>query len=165
MSKLFKGKKIVIMGLGLHGGGVGVAKFFCKQGAEVLITDLKTKKQLSDSIEKLEKLNIKYSLGGHKAEDFIKADMIIKNPDVPNSSPYLEIARKNNVPIETDINLFFKLSNVFIIGITGTKGKSTVASLIYRFLKTKYPRVFLAGNIGISPLELISKMKRGDKWF
>lgn len=163
MKQLFKGKKVTIMGLGLHGGGVGIAKFFYVQGADVLVTDLKTKEQLKESIEKLKKFNIKYTLGKHEVKDFITADLIIKNPDVPNSSPYLEIARKNNVNIETDINLFFELSKAFIIGVTGTKGKSTVASLIYHLLKAKYPRTFLAGNIGVSPLELLSKIKKGDK--
>lgn len=163
MKQLFKGKKVTIMGLGLHGGGVGIAKFFYIQGADVLVTDLKTKEQLSDSIKKLKKFKIKYTLGKHKVKDFITADLIIKNPDVLNSSPYLEIAQKNNVKIETDINLFFELSKAFIIGITGTKGKSTVASLIYYILKSKYPRTFLAGNIGVSPLELLSKIKKGDK--
>jgi len=163
MKQLFKGKKVTIMGLGLHGGGVGIAKFFCLQGADVLVTDLKTKEQLSVSIEKLKKFKIRYTLAKHEAEDFITADLIIKNPDVSNSSPYLEIARKNNVEIETDVNLFFKLSKAFIIGVTGTKGKSTVSSLIYRILKAKYGRVFLAGNIGVSPLELLFKIKKNDK--
>lgn len=164
MKKLFKNKKVVIMGLGLHGGGVGAAKFFCKQGADVLITDLKTKDQLKESVAKLKGLKkINYTLGGHKGTDFIKADLIIKNPDVPNASPYLAIARKSSVPVETDVSLFFKLSKAFIIGVTGTKGKSTVASLIYHILKLKYKRVFLAGNIGVSPLELLLKLKKNDK--
>ena len=49
----FKDKKVLIMGLGLHGGGVSVAKFFLKQKAKVLITDLKTKSQLKESLVKL----------------------------------------------------------------------------------------------------------------
>lgn len=159
----FKNKKVIIMGLGLHGGGAGAAKFFSCQGAEVLVTDLKTKEQLKESIEKLKGLNIKYVLGGHREEDFINADLIIKNPDVAGSSPFLKIAKKNNIPVETDLSLFFKLSKAYIIGVTGTKGKSTVASLIYHFLKTKYPNTFLAGNIGVSVLEIISKVKKGDK--
>jgi UDP-N-acetylmuramoylalanine--D-glutamate ligase len=163
MKRLFKNKKVVIMGLGLHGGGAGAAKFFCKQGAKVLVTDLKTKEQLKESVSKLKGLKIRYALGGHREQDFKEADLIIKNPDVPNTSPYLQIAIKNNIQIETDVSLFFKLSKVFIIGVTGSKGKSTVASLIYHLLKSKYKRVFLAGNIGVSPLELISKVKKGDK--
>ena len=163
---LFKNKKIIVMGLGLHGGGVSVAKFFIKQGAKVLITDLKTKKQLADSVKKLKGLPVKLFLGGHRKQDFTKADLIIKNPDVPNNSPYLKIAHKNNIAIETDTSLFFKLSEVFIIGVTGTKGKSTTASLIYHLLRANPPagrkRVFLAGNIGVSPLEILHKTKKGD---
>lgn len=151
------------MGLGLHGGGVGAAKFFVKQGAKVLVTDLKRKEQLKESIDKLKGLNIEYVLGRHRKEDFESADLIIKNPDVPNDSPYLKTARKNNIPIETDISLFFKFSQAFIIGITGTKGKSTVATLVYHFLKTKYPKTYLAGNIGVSVLEILSKAKKGNK--
>jgi len=163
MDKLFKNKKVLIMGLGLHGGGAGVAKFFCKQGADVLVTDLKTKEQLKDSILKLKGLKIKYTLGGHKESDFQEADLIIKNPDVSNNSPYLKIAQKNNIPVETDISLFFKLSEAFIIGVTGTKGKSTTASIIYHILKLQNKRTFLAGNIGVSPLELLGKIKKGDR--
>ncbi len=159
----FKNKKILIMGLGLHGGGVGVARFFCGQCAEVLVTDLKTEEQLKESIEKLKGLKIKYTLGGHKETDFVSADLIIRNPDVSKTSPYLEIAKKNNIPIETDVSLFFKLSKAFIIGVTGTKGKSTTASLIYSLLKAKYKKTFLAGNIGVSPLELLAKVKKDDK--
>ena len=161
--KIFKNKKVLVMGLGLHGGGVGAAKFFYKSGAEVLVTDLKTREQLKDSLQKLKQFKIKYSLGGHKESDFLWADLIIKNPDVPNTSPYLEIARKNNIQIETDVNLFLKLSEAFIVGVTGTKGKSTTSSLIYHILKSKYRRVFLAGNIGVSPLDLRNKIKKSDK--
>lgn len=160
---MFFGSRVLIMGLGLHGGGVGTAKFFCRQKAKVLVTDLKTKEQLKESINKLKSFPIKYVLGKHQEKDFINSDLIIKNPDVPNSSPYLKIAKHHNIPVESDISLFFKLSKAFIIGVTGTKGKSTTASLIYELLKPKYKRVFLAGNIGISPLELLSKIKRGDK--
>lgn len=163
MKRLFNGKKVLIMGLGLHGGGIGVARFFCNQGANVLVTDLKTEEQLKESITKLNGLKINYALGGHREQDFINADLIIKNPDVPNMSPYLKIARQHKVSIETDVSLFFRLSGAFIIGVTGSKGKSTTASLIYYFLKQKYKRTFLAGNIGVSPLELLPKIKKGDK--
>ena len=156
---LFKNKKVVIMGLGLHGGGVGVAKFFCKQGADVLVTDLKTRKQLKGSVDKLKGLSIEFILGKHRQRDFINTDLVIKNPGVPRDSFYLKIARKHKIPIKTDIGIFFDLCKAPIIGITGTKGKSTVATLVYLFLKTKYPNVILAGNIGISPLEIFSKIR------
>lgn len=160
MKKLFQNKKVVIMGLGLHGGGVGVAKFFLFQGAKVLITDLKTKTQLKESVSKLE--NVKWVLGKHREEDFQEADLIIKNADVPSSSPFLKIARENNIPIKSDIRLFFDLCPAEIIGITGTKGKSTVATLIAELLKEKYHTI-LAGNIGVSPLEFLDDIKKNSK--
>ena len=83
LKNLFKGKKVLIMGLGLNGGGVGATKFFCRHGAEVLVTDLKTQEQLKESLEKLKKFKIKYVLGKHKEEDFLWADLIIKNPVIP----------------------------------------------------------------------------------
>jgi len=163
MKKIFKDKKVVIMGLGLHGGGVGVAKFFVKQGADVLVTDLKTKSQLKKSVDKLKKLPIKFVLGKHREEDFIKADLIIKGPAVPPNSKYLKAARDNNISIKTDIQIFFDLFKGEIIGVTGTKGKSTAATLIYLFLKQKHKNVFLAGNIGITPLEIFNKIDKKSK--
>lgn len=163
MKKLFKNKKVTIMGLGLHGGGVGVAKFFAKQGTKLLVTDLKTKSELKESIQKLKGLPIKFVLGKHRKENFINTDLIIKNPGVPADSSYLKIAKKHNIPIKTDVGIFFDLCEAQIIGITGTKGKSTVATLVYLFLKSKYPDTILAGNIGVSPLEVLPKIDKNTK--
>lgn len=151
------------MGLGLLGGGVGVAKFFCQQGTEVLVTDLKTKKELKESIQKLKGLPIKYILGKHRQEDFINTNLVIKNPGVLRDSFYLKIAKKHKIPIKNDVSIFFDLCPAPIIGVTGTKGKSTVATLIYLLLKKKYPNTILAGNIGVSPLEILSKITKKSK--
>jgi len=161
--KLFKNKKVVVMGLGLLGGGIGVAKFFCKQGAKVLVTDLKTKRQLKESVGNLKGLSIEFVLGKHRKDDFINTDLVIKNPGVPRDSFYLKIAKKHKIPIKNDISIFFDLCPASIIGITGTKGKSTVATLVYLLLKKKYPNTILAGNIGVSPLEILSKITRKSK--
>ena len=146
------------MGLGLLGGGVGTVEFFVKQGADVLVTDKRNPEELKESLAKIKRFPVKLILGKHRKEDFKNCDLIVKNPAVPNNSPYLKIARKNNIPIKTDIDIFFDLCKTPIIGITGTKGKSTTATLIYLLLKTKYPNTILAGNIGISPLRFLSKL-------
>ena len=161
MPLLFKNKNVTVMGLGLHGGGVGVVKFLAKQRAKILVTDLKTRKELGESLKKLKKYKkIKYILGKHRMEDFKNTDLIIKNPGVPKESGYLQIARKNKVPIETDIGLFFELCpSKKIIGVTGTKGKSTVTTLIAKLLATKYHAV-LAGNIRTSALEELPKINK-----
>lgn len=159
----FKNKKITVMGLGLYkeGSGISATRFLVSQGAKVTVTDLKTKAELADQIKRLGPLaqKVDFVLGEHVEADFKHADMIIKNPAIPRYSKYLEIARKNNIPIETDISLFFKLVNrKQIIGITGTRGKSTTTTLIYEILSLAKKKVIIGGNITKSPLVQLNKM-------
>ena len=157
--KDLKDKRITIMGLGLNQGGLGVTRFLVKTGAKILITDLKTKEELEPSLEKLKDFNIKYVLGQHREEDFINTDMVIQNPDVPHNSKYLKIARTHRIPIETDLGLFFQLCpSKKIIAVAGTKGKSTVSQLIYNIFKEAQKDTILAGNIGISVLDILEKI-------
>ena len=154
-----KDKRITIMGLGLNQGGLGVARFLAKAGAKILITDLKTEEELGPSLEKLKDFDIKYILGRHREEDFINTDMIIQNPAVPHNSKYLKIARKHKIPIKTDLDLFFQLCpSKNIIAVAGTKGKSTVSQLIYHIFKEAQKDAILAGNIGISVLDILEKI-------
>ncbi|MEF8847410.1 MAG: UDP-N-acetylmuramoyl-L-alanine--D-glutamate ligase, partial [Candidatus Paceibacterota bacterium] len=154
-----KGKKVTVMGLGLLGGGLGTTKWLANQGAEVLVTDLKSEEELKPSLKKLEDFNLKYVLGEHRPEDFKEADLIVKNPAVEDDSKFLKIARENNIPVETEISLFFKFSPCPIIGITGTKGKSTVATLTHKLLKEDYQTI-LGGNI---KTETLPKLKELDE--
>lgn len=154
----FHEKKILIMGLGLHGGGLGAAKFFAKMGARVIVTDLRIKKQLKESIKALKGLPIKYVLGRHQDKDFAEADLIIRNPAVPDDSPYLKIAREHDIPIDTDVGIFFDLCPAQIVGVTGTRGKSTTATLIYELLKARHKDVVLAGNIRKSVLSELPRL-------
>lgn len=163
-----KNKRVTVMGIGVHGGGIGTIKFLVKEGAEVCATDLRDEKALKSALEQLKDLPIQYPqgksvrfvLGKHEKEDFINADLIVKNPAVPLSSPWLAIARENGVIISSDIGLFVERNPAFTIGITGTKGKSTTASLIAHILKTAGLDVFLAGNIRRSVLDILSDINK-----
>lgn len=160
----FKGKKVTVMGLGLLGRGVGDAAFLAECGADLIVTDLKTKEQLQASLNKLGKFkNIKFTLGEHKLEDFKDRDFILKAAGVPLDSIYIAEARKNNIPIEMSASLFAKLSGVPVIGVTGTRGKSTVTYMIEHILKTAGKKVLLGGNVrGVSTLDLLRKVKGAD---
>lgn len=151
------GKRVTVMGLGLLGGGVEVVKWLVEKRSNVLVTDLKTKKQLKTSLEKLKGLNVKYVLGKHRQQDFVNADLIIKNPGVRRDSSFLRIAQKNKIQIESDLSLFFRLFKGKIIGVTGTKGKSTTVSLLAHILKTAKKKFIFGGNIGQSPLNYLNK--------
>jgi UDP-N-acetylmuramoylalanine--D-glutamate ligase len=159
--KFFKGKKITVMGLGLLGRGIGDTAFLAECGADLIVTDLKTEEQLKSSLRKLKKYkNIKYVLGEHRLEDFCGRDFILKAAGVPLGSPYIAEAKKNNIQVEMSASLFAKLSGLKIIGVTGTRGKSTVTYLVEHILKTADKKVLLGGNVrGVSTLSLLKKIK------
>jgi UDP-N-acetylmuramoylalanine--D-glutamate ligase len=159
----FKNKKITLMGLGLLGRGVGDARFLAQAGAELLVTDLKTAEQLKDSLEQLKDFpNITYRLGRHIEEDFEGRDMIIKAAGVPLDSPYIAHAHKNKVPVRMSADLFVELSGVPVVGVTGTRGKSTTTHLLVHILRGAGMNILLGGNVqGISNLDLLTKVK-GD---
>jgi len=159
--EFFCGKTVLIMGLGRFGGGVDVTKFTAQVGAKVIVIDLLTKQQLSDSINKLKEFpDIEYHLGSHDPADFQQADIIIANPAVPTNNKFLQLARRHNKIVASQIGIFFQLCHAPIIGITGANGKSTTAALTAHLLKnskfeirnSKFKNVWLSGNIGNEPL-------------
>ncbi len=163
----FKGKRITVMGLGLLGRGIGDVAFLARQGAKLTVTDRKTKEELAPSLKKLSKFKrIRYVLRGHNEKDFISADMIIKAAGVPLDSPYIRAAKKAHVPIYMSTALFAnfaKEKGATLVGVTGTRGKSTVTHLIAHILKAAKRNVVLGGNVrGLSTLPQITKIKAGD---
>ncbi len=175
----FEGKKITVLGLGLLGKRIECIKFFSDCGAQVLVTDLKTKKELAEALAQLKNYkNITYHLGGHDLADFEDCDFVLKGQGTPLDSVYIAHAQKKGIPVEMDESLFLKLApkDVTVIGVTGTRGKTTTTMLIYHTLKkyTTSPqptprqerekhRVFLGGNIkGTAVLPLLKTIKSGD---
>src|SRR4051812_45843916 len=101
-------KRVLVMGLGIHGGGVGVVRFLARRGALVTVTDLRNADQLRSSLDSLAGLPVRYVLGEHRAADFRSADLVIRNPAVPRESLYLQIARAAGVAITMEMPLFFQ---------------------------------------------------------
>mgnify|MGYP006295597337 FL=1 len=154
----FAGMRITVMGLGLHGGGAAAAEYCSGHGAEVTITDLKGEKELQSSIDRLAGLDtVRFVLGRHEEGDFRSADLVVKNPAVPRTAHYLRLAPR----IETDISLYLSATNARIIGITGTKGKSTTATAVAHLLRSRRAR--LGGNITVSPLTFLDDEYAADR--
>ena len=158
----FRNKKITILGLGLLGRGVGDAKFLAEQGAELIVTDLKTEEELQESIEKLKSFpNIQFVFGEHRLEDFKNRDYILKAAGVPLNSPYIAEAQNNNIPIKMSASWFMELSNVPTVGVTGTRGKTTVTYMLKDILTGAGMNVLLGGNIrGVSTLALLDDITK-----
>ena len=156
------------MGLGLLGRGIHVTKFLAEEGAELIVTDLKTKEELEPSLTQLAGCsNITYVLGEHRLEDFVNRDMVIKAAGVPLDSPFIAEAKKHNIPVEMDASLFARLTEATLVGVTGTRGKSTTTHALYEILQKASEgtarRIYLGGNVrGAATLPLLREAKRGD---
>ena len=153
-----RGKKVLVMGLGLHGGGVETARFLVRRGARVVCTDLRSAESLQPSLDALKGLPVRYVLGRHDPADFDTADIIVKNPAVAPDNPLL--ARGGR--IETDISLFLGCSPSPLIAVTGSKGKSTTASAVHHILRRAHPGARLGGNITVSPLNFLDDLRSSD---
>jgi UDP-N-acetylmuramoylalanine--D-glutamate ligase len=156
-----RGKRALVMGLGVHGGGLGVARFLVSREAIVSVTDMRSPEQLKSSIDALAGLPIRYILGEHRDEDFRDADLVVRNPGVPRESRFLQIARDHGAAIEMEMTLFFRLCPGPILGITGTKGKTTTTLLAGAMLREQYPDTVVAGNLRVSALEALPRITAG----
>jgi UDP-N-acetylmuramoylalanine--D-glutamate ligase len=150
------GKRVLIMGLGLHGSGIASARYASQQGAKVRVTDLRSAEILAPSIATLAGLSIEYILGEHRDEDFLWAEIVMHVPGVRRNSPYLQVARENGAQIEQEIALFFEACPGKIIGVTGTRGKTTTTTLIYHILRDNGMPTVIGGNVsGVETLSLL----------
>lgn len=149
-SAYFKGKKITVMGLGLLGGVRDIA-YLAESGAEITATDLKSAEELQPSLEVLKKYpNIRYTLGRHELSDFQDRDLIIKAPSTPPDSIYIAEARKSGTRVIMWAALFAqfaKEAGATIIGITGTRGKTTVTAMIAAVLRAAGKSAIEGGNV------------------
>lgn len=157
--QIVKDKRVLVFGLGLQGGGVGDALWLYENSAQVRVTDLKSQSQLERSLASLPS-EISRTLGQHLDDDITWADIIIKNPGVPDSQPQLALARQLGKPIYTSIALVCKEAADKTIGVTGTRGKTTTTELVYSLLSQQFPgKVVKGGNLaGTSALTLMDSL-------
>lgn len=155
----FKGKKITVMGLGLLGRGVGDARYLASQGAELVITDLKSEEELAPSLAQLKEFtNITYRLGAHDLADFKDRDYILKAAGVPLDSPHIAEAHKNGIPVKMSASWFAEIAQIPVVGVTGTRGKSTTTHMLNAILTQAGKKVLLGGNVrGVSTLALLEE--------
>lgn len=145
-NRIFRGTKVLVMGLGLHGGGGATVRWLWKHGATVTVTDTRDKGTLAPSLRALRGLPIRFVLGEHRVSDFLSHDVIVVNPGVPRESEYLNAARKAGKRIENVASLFFALVDNPVIGVTGTRGKTTTTLWIAELLRKKYPLIRQSGT-------------------
>jgi len=154
-----KNKKILILGFGRE--GKDTFEFLSKIFPENIFGIADKDKNCKLKIENWKLRKTKWHLG----ENYLRAlkyyDVIIKSPGIPIHLPEVERAFKEG-KITSQTEIFFENYKGKIVGITGTKGKSTTASLIYKVLKEGGLKVRLAGNIGKPVLNYLISSKKDE---
>jgi UDP-N-acetylmuramoylalanine--D-glutamate ligase len=156
----FSKKHILVLGLGLHGGAIGTIEWFAKEGANIMVSDNKAKEQLASSIEKLNGIpNLTFHFGNQDEIDLDGIDMVVRNPAIPRRAPILERARTLGIPVEMDSSLFFEYCpSKDVIGITGSKGKTTTSATIAHVVGELNRKTVAVGIDGVSPLGMLGEI-------
>jgi UDP-N-acetylmuramoylalanine--D-glutamate ligase len=157
------GQRVTVMGIGRHGGGVGVVRWLAEQGAIVTATDLADERALADSLAELAAAPVaRYRLGAHCEQDFRDADLVVVNPAVRPRDRWVRLAASRGARIASEIEIFMQACPGRLAGVTGSNGKSTTAAMTAAILRADGRRVWLGGNIGGSLLGDLAAMTRDD---
>jgi len=142
------GRRALVMGLGLFGGGVAAARFLAERGADVTVTDLRDADVLASAVRALDGVPVRFVLGEHHEDDFRTAELLVVNPAVPRHASLVCLARESGARVTSEVGLFLDNVRAPVIGVTGTQGKSSTCRFIADLLEACGRRVRLGGNIG-----------------
>ena len=140
-------KRIVVLGGGISGYGSAIlAK---KEGFDVFLSDAG---RIADRFKsKLDEWAVPYEEGGHTMERILAASEVIKSPGIPEKAAVVKALRERNIPIISEMEFAARyMGKARTICITGSNGKTTTTSLIYKIMRDAGMNVALGGNIGES---------------
>ena len=150
-----KRKKIGILGFGIE--GKDTFEYLLKHGIKAIIFDRAESVEFNRKNPKLGTEITRY-LGDNYLNNISEVDVIFKTPGIPILKPELQAAIRKGVIVTSQLEYFFDQTPAKIIGITGTKGKGTTATLIYQILKKSKKDIYLGGNIGLSAITFLDKL-------
>lgn len=147
-------ERIGIVGLGLT--GLSCARFLLRHNLQPVLFDSRDSAPAALQQEAALSACETY-LGDFKLEDLLQLDLLVVSPGVPVSTPELTMAQDAGVELMSDVELFARLVEVPVVAVTGSNGKSTVASLTAHMLNACGRKAGLGGNIGTPVLDLLSQ--------
>lgn len=159
--KDLNGKRVLVVGLARS--GVSMVHFLAENGAQVTVSDHKSKAELAPALEQIDGLGVQYDLGGHTPKVFLQQDLIVLSPGVPPNLKIFDYARSNGVTVTGEFEFATWFIKEPIIAVTGTNGKSTTCKLTELFLKESGLNVWLGGNFGEPLIEYVRKQAKAGE--
>jgi len=164
MTRDLAGKKVVVLGLARQ--GTALVKYLARQGARITVSDMKPAGSLKKEIDELVGIAVDYQLGGHPVDLLEGIDLLCLSGGVPTDLPIVAEARRRNLPLTNDTQLFLESTPAKVIGITGSSGKTTTTTLVGRMAMLAAEaglcrKAWIGGNIGNPLIGELDEM-RGD---
>jgi UDP-N-acetylmuramoylalanine--D-glutamate ligase len=141
-----RGKKVLVVGLART--GVALCRLLCKMGAEVTVSDHKSKPELANYLEQVDGLGVNLDVGGHRPKTFLAQDLIILSPGISPNLKIFDYARSQGVKVTGEFEFASTFIKEPIIAVTGTNGKTTTCYLIQSILQESGVKTWLGGNYG-----------------
>jgi UDP-N-acetylmuramoylalanine--D-glutamate ligase len=159
----FRGQRVTIVGLGKGRTASGLARFLVSCGARVTVTDAQPREELAQGLARLGDTPVELVLGP-SSDDAALADpdLVFVLPGIRPRSATILRALGRHIPVLTEMGLFFRLCPAPIVGITGTKGKTTTTTMIERIVSRGPRRVVVGGNIGRSVIQELDTLTKDD---
>lgn len=153
-----------ILVIGSGKSGVSAALLAQRKGHSVFLTELNSSAETPELTEKLTHYNIGYEFGINSLDDLSKYDFCVTSPGVPPNAPIIVELEKLNIKIISEIEFAYQnlSAKVTIIGITGTNGKTTTATLMAHIIEHSGRSVKLVGNVGLPMAEVADTVKEED---
>lgn len=152
----WKQKRVTIYGLGRS--GLAAARYLVEHGADVYVSDSQPESKVNEAtIQELKQLGVKYEFGEHSLQAIRFAEIFVVSPGISPYSDVIQMSRKTGKEVISDIELASRMTDIPIIAITGTNGKSTTTALISHLLEACGFRAPVCGNIGVPILSLLDQ--------
>ena len=157
-------RKAALLGLGIE--NLALARFLLARGDAVTIYDRRSASELGDRLDDLGRTGSEFQLGPDCLAHLGDFAVLYRSPGWPLFDPAVMAAKAAGCEISSAIRLFLAVCPVPVIGVTGSKGKGTTASLIFQILQQdlaeKGGRVWLGGNIGVAPFSFLAEIGSRD---
>lgn len=162
MNTKIQNQKIGILGLGEE--NLELVKYLFINGAtDITLLDAKSEKELSHYLSDLKDFNFKTNFGENYLKNLEAFNIIYRTPGISYLLPEIQNALVKGTEISSQTKVFFELCPCPIIGVTGTKGKGTTSTLIYKILMDAGEDAYLGGNIGNAPIAFLDKLTLESK--
>lgn len=155
-----KNKKVAVLGIGVS--NIPLIKYLYSLGVDVTAFDKCCKDDLCCVIDQFKGLDIKYSLGDGYLKKLKGFDVIFRTPGMRYDLPEILSAKEEGAEITSEMEVFFDVCPARIFAVTGSDGKTTTSTLIYKILKKQGYNCWLGGNIGTPLLSKIDEIKETD---